>query len=112
MKSLKDIIKENDPFYGCEVWLNEGCSHVDGLLCNYPECEILKKYRKDDSISLNLTAKQLTTLFNSIYDFTKRMAEANNVRVDVKAPKIFKKSTVVDLRNYLDIQKSIIEKAA
>ena len=49
MKSLKEYIKENDPVYGCEVWLNEGCSHVDGLLCNYPECEILKQYRKDDT---------------------------------------------------------------
>ncbi len=73
----------------------------------------VKKYRKDDAIPLNLTAKQLTTLFNSIYDFTKRMAEANNVHVDeLKAPRFFKKNTVVDLRNYLDIQKSIIEKAA
>lgn len=52
MKSLKNLIKENDPVYGCEVWLNEGCSHVDGLLCNYPECEILKKYRKDDTNSI------------------------------------------------------------
>ena len=74
--------------------------------------DAVAKYKKDDSIPLNLTAKQLTTLFNSIYDFTKRMAEANNICVDVKAPKMFKKSTVVDLRNYLDIQKTIIEKAA
>lgn len=68
------------------------------------------KYRKDDAIPLNLNAKQLTTLFNSIYDFTKRLAEANNICVDVKAPKMFKRSTSIDLRNYLDIQKTIIKK--
>lgn len=30
----------------CNVYLNSGCSHVDGLLCNYPECDILLKYKK------------------------------------------------------------------
>lgn len=90
----------------------EGTLTIEILDALIADLDAVAKYTKDDSIPLNLTAKQLTTLFNSIYDFTKRMAEANNVHVDVKAPKMFKKSTVVDLRNYLDIQKTIIEKAA
>ena len=62
---------------------------------------------------LKLTAKELTTLFYSVYDFTKRLAEANHISVDdLKAPKRFKKNTVVDLQNYLKIQKDILERAA
>ena len=36
-----------DPVKGCELYKNEGCSHVDGLLCDYPKCEMLKEYRKN-----------------------------------------------------------------
>ena len=42
-KKIKDTIK-NDPLKQCEVYKKEGCAHVDGLLCNYPYCPILKKY--------------------------------------------------------------------
>jgi len=34
----------NDPVRGCDVYKNIGCSHVDGFLCDYPDCSILKKY--------------------------------------------------------------------
>ena len=40
-------LKNSDPLYHCLVWKNEGCSHVDGLLCDYPKCEMLKEYRKN-----------------------------------------------------------------
>lgn len=76
------------------------------------DLETVSKYRKDDSIPLKLSATQLTNLFYSLYDFTKRMAEANNASVNVQSPHVFKKNSMKDLRNYLDIQKSIIENAA
>ena len=34
----------NDPVSGCPVYKNEGCSHVDGYLCDYPDCDIMKTY--------------------------------------------------------------------
>jgi len=34
----------NDPVRKCSLYRNEGCAHVDGLLCDYPECSMLKEY--------------------------------------------------------------------
>ena len=43
MKSLLELLR-NDPVKGCEVYKNEGCAHVDGLLCDFPECSIRQEY--------------------------------------------------------------------
>lgn len=37
IKRLLDIHK-NDPVKKCTLYKEEGCSHVDGLLCDYPNC--------------------------------------------------------------------------
>jgi hypothetical protein len=34
-----------DPVHYCEVHKEIGCSHVDGMLCNFPECDVLKEYK-------------------------------------------------------------------
>lgn len=71
----------------------------------------VSKWSKDDTIPLNLSAKQLSALFFSIYDYTKRMAEANSIDTgSIKAPKRF--NTIVDLQSYLRIQKDILSSAA
>lgn len=38
------FIPENDPVYNCELYLDKGCSHVDGFLCDHPHCSMNKKY--------------------------------------------------------------------
>jgi len=77
------------------------------------DLDVVSQFNENKEMPLKLTAKELTTLFYSIYDFTKRLAEANHILVDdLKAPKRFKKNTVVDLQNYLKIQKEILERAA
>jgi hypothetical protein len=40
----------NDPVKGCDVYKNIGCAHVDGFLCDYPNCSILKDYRMNERI--------------------------------------------------------------
>lgn len=91
----------------------EGSITIDLLDALIADLDAYAKFNKDDTIPLNLTAKQLSAWFHSIYDFTKRIAQANNVNTqNLKAPKLFKKNTVADLRNYLDFQKNIIENAA
>lgn len=39
-----------DPVKYCEVYKDEGCGHVDGLLCNVEDCPIREDYneRKQD----------------------------------------------------------------
>ena len=34
-----------DPVKHCDVYCEEGCSHVDGFLCNMEDCDILEKFR-------------------------------------------------------------------
>jgi hypothetical protein len=40
----------NDPVKGCDVYKNIGCAHVDGFLCDYPNCSILKDYKMNERI--------------------------------------------------------------
>lgn len=83
---------------------------VDALIA---DLDSVSQLYKDDTIPLNLTAKQLSELFFSIYDYTKRMAEANCAQVNtIHVPKMFRKNTVADLQNYLHIQKEILSTAA
>ena len=35
----------DDPI-GCDVHREMGCSHVDGPLCDYPGCSMLKAYKE------------------------------------------------------------------
>lgn len=47
---------KNDPVYSCQVHKTEGCAHVDGLLCDFPDCSILKAAQKphdDDACCAN-----------------------------------------------------------
>lgn len=64
-------------------------------------------------IPLNLSAKQLSILITSIYDYTKELASENNLKYkNLKSPKHSGKNIVIDLQNYLQIQKDIINKVA
>ena len=47
IKQWINKLKANDPVYSCPVYKSEGCSHVDGLLCDFPECDIIKKTHKE-----------------------------------------------------------------
>ena len=115
--SQKDKIKAKKKFgETLEVYLNaakEGTltsNLIDDLLASI---EIVSKFSKDGAVPINLTSKQLYSLFNSIYDFTKRMADANNVTTKgIKAPSKLSKSKILDLQNYLVTQKQILDNAA
>jgi hypothetical protein len=50
----------NDPVKGCDVYKDIGCTHVDGFLCDYPNCSILKDYRMNERIKE--LEKQATTV--------------------------------------------------
>ena len=37
----------SDPVKNCPVYREEGCSHVDGMLCDWPNCHIYHEYMGD-----------------------------------------------------------------
>lgn len=47
-KLINAIVKgiRNDPVKKCPVYLQEGCAHVDGPLCDFPNCSMVLSYRK------------------------------------------------------------------
>ena len=52
IKKIIKFFKElelGNPVKYCEVYKNEGCCHVDGLLCDYPNCSILEDYKSKEN---------------------------------------------------------------
>lgn len=45
---------EEDPVRGCDVYKDKAggsCAHVDGMLCDYPNCTILREHRECNQAS-------------------------------------------------------------
>lgn len=49
------LFPANDPVFHCDVYkdkANGSCSHVDGPLCDFPKCSILRDYRAERHIPI------------------------------------------------------------
>lgn len=67
----------------------------------------------DAEIPVNLDAQSVMLLMQSIYDYTKRMAEVNQVNPDlIIKPQFISDGNIVDLRYYLHTQKTFMEQPA
>ena len=83
---------------------------LDTLICSI---EAIEKSNPKKSINFNISVAQFSDLINCIFDYTKRLAEANNISThSINRPKYFKKKTADDLKYYLNMQKHIFEQAA
>lgn len=83
---------------------------LDTLICSI---ETIEKDSPKKSINFNISMAQFGDLINCIFDYTKRLAEANNISTQsINRPKYFKKKTADDLKYYLNMQKHIFEQAA
>ena len=90
-----------------------GALTIDILDTLMADLEVLANLYKGEEVPLNISAKDLTALLNSIYEYTKQFAKANCTDVgDIKAPKWFRKNTIIDLQQYLKAQKEILMKVA
>lgn len=41
----------NDPVKHCALYKERGCSHVDGYLCDYPDCSMLKEHERQNILA-------------------------------------------------------------
>ena len=65
------------------------------------------------AVNLKITASQFSDLIHSIFDYTVRLAEVNNINPAlISKPKMLKKNNYSDLQYYLNMQRSIFEQAA
>ena len=83
---------------------------LDTLICSI---ETIEKDNPKKSINLNISVAQFGDLINCIFDYTMRLAKANNINTQsINRPKYFTKKTADDLKYYLNMQKQIFEQAA
>ena len=99
-----------------QVYLNaaqNGSLTVDILDALVSDLDTIARLYNGKDVPLNISAKNLTALLNSIYEYTQQFAQANNVKTyDITAPKRFKKNTILDLQQYLKAQREILSKVA
>jgi len=38
-------IRKHDPVVKCKLFKELGCAHVDGYLCDFPDCDMHEKYQ-------------------------------------------------------------------
>ena len=75
--------------------------------------KLLKNPVRKKNINLNISVAQFGDLINCIFDYTMRLAKANNINTQsINRPKYFTKKTADDLKYYLNMQKHIFEQVA
>lgn len=37
-------MSKNDPVKNCALFKDKGCAHVDGMLCDFPNCQMNEEY--------------------------------------------------------------------
>lgn len=70
----------------------------------------VRKLEDEEEIRLELSSKEMKQLVDMIYDYTKKLAKANDIKLD--RLESFAENSIVDLENYLKIQKKIFEEVA
>lgn len=76
--------------------------------------EAVEQNSPEKEINLNISASQFNDLIHCMFEYTQRMAEANNFnKKSIHRPSLFKKQhSPTDLKYYLNMQKKILEQAA
>lgn len=69
----------------------------------------LKTSKNYEEIKIQLSAEELETLVNRIYDYTLKLAKDNHIAIDDMKAK--SGNTIIDLQSYLEMQKKIFQAA-
>lgn len=101
-KKKKDIVFFNECLESYYTSIKEGTLNneiIDDLIHSL---DILEEKR----ISIKMSPNKLSAIIFSVFDYTNKLAEANNQKVKLSKHK--KKDNLIDIREYLEIQKDII----
>ncbi|MBY3618595.1 hypothetical protein HGO21_03450 [Acinetobacter sp. CUI P1] len=91
--------------------INSGNVSLDKINCVIKNVNTIKENKE---ITMDFAQDKSETLINYVYDYTKKLAEANSYElIDFeKVTSISADTTLTFLRHYLEIQKQIFEEAA
>lgn len=94
-------------------FFNESLEHYyssikDGTLNNEIIDNLIQSLEilQEKKITIKMSPTKLSAIIFSIFDYTNKLAEANNQKVTLSKPK--KKENIIDIREYLEMQKEII----
>lgn len=73
--------------------------------------DALKRHKDYDKYSIALSTDDISVLVNRIYDYTIKLAENNDIELTEKEL-IQTDNSIINLQNYLEVQRRIFEKAA
>jgi hypothetical protein len=91
----------------------EGKLTIETLDSLIDSLEAISKDNPSKSVDLKISPSQFSKLINAIYDYTQRLAQANNINTEaISSPKLFKKKNYTDLQYYLNMQKNVFEQVA
>ena len=101
-KKKKDIVFFNECLESYYSSIKDGVLNneiIDNLIHSLDVLE-------EKKISVKMSPTKLSAIIFSVFDYTNKLAEANNQKVKISKPK--KKDNIIDIREYLEIQKDII----
>ena len=101
-KKKKDIVFFNECLESYYTSIKEGTLNneiIDNLIHSL---DVLEEKR----ISIKMSPNKLSAIIFSVFDYTNKLAEANNQKVKLSKPK--NKDNLIEIRKYLEIQKDII----
>lgn len=89
---------------------------IDSALLNRLDAalEAVQSELRDGELKLDFSIEQSTALVSLVIDYTRKLAEANAVQIDEHAevPSTSEGNPIVDMREWLAIQKRILDDAA
>lgn len=105
-KKKKDIAFFNDCLESYYTSIKDGSLNNEIIENLIFSLDILEEKK----ISVKIAPTKLSAIVFSIFDYTNKLAEANNKKI--KVPKPNKKDNIIDIREYLGIQRDIILNAS
>lgn len=95
--------------------IRNGSVDIDKINKLMAALEKLKQHKDYEKISIQLTTEELEVLVGRIYEYTIKLAEDNDVKLldeELNTAQMKNSGTIIDLQNYLKVQKRIFELVA
>ncbi|EHQ91690.1 hypothetical protein [Desulfosporosinus youngiae] len=92
--------------------IRNGNMSIDIIARLMAELDEMKINSDSRNVTIQFSIEQFDTLVNLVFDYTRKLAEANSVEFNISREPVSSENAIVDLQCYLEIQKQIFENAA
>lgn len=113
-KMPKCVVDFNNSLFTYLEAVRNGNLDMDNITGLISDLDEIKKSHDSGKINIDFSIEQLNTLINLIFDYTRKLAEANSVELNELEEPVFVSAdnTISNLHCYLEVQKQIFENVA